>query len=235
MGEAVNMQIIARIHSDFKTKFGIPRQSGLVEELRATVVFEEEYRDPNAVRGLEDFTHIWLIWQFSASLQSGWSPTVRPPRLGGNARMGVFATRSPFRPSPIGLSSVRLDRVELDPKLGPVLYVAGADLMDGTPILDIKPYVPDVDSHPEAGRGFTASHRDYQLKVEFPPELLEKIPDGRREALLGVLEQDPRPSYQTDENRRYGLSFAGFDVRFQVAERTLTVVEVVRASEKNTP
>ena len=223
----VTMQVVARIRSDFKTKFGIPRQAGLVEELEADIVFEELYRDPNAVRGMEGFSHLWLIWQFSEAVRSGWSPTVKPPRLGGNTRMGVFATRSPFRPSPIGLSCVRLKEIRLDPQLGPVIRVAGADLMDGTPILDIKPYVPYADSHPDALEGFTSRNQDYTVTVDFPEKLLAQIPQNRRAALLGVLAQDPRPSYQTDPSRSYGLTFAGFDVRFRVADGILTVFEVV--------
>lgn len=223
----VAMQVVARIHTDFKTKFGIPRQSGLVQELQAKIIFEEPYRDPNAVRGIEGFTHLWLVWQFSEAVRKGWSPTVKPPRLGGNTRMGVFATRSPFRPSPVGLSCVRLERVELDPVLGPVLHVSGADLMDGTPILDIKPYVPYADAHPEASAGFTDQNQNYQLNVEFPTELLEKIPEDRRAGLLGVLAQDPRPSYQEDPERAYGMNFAGLDVRFRVQDNVLHVFDVV--------
>ena len=223
----VETTVIARIHSDFPTKFGIPRQSGLVGSLRAKIVFEEEYRDANAVRGLEEFSHIWLIWQFSAAVRSSWSPTVKPPRLGGNTRLGVFATRSPFRPSPIGLSCVRLESVTFDEKLGPVLTVSGADLMDGTPILDIKPYIPYADCHPDATEGFTAQNRDYTLSVEFPETLLMRIPEERREALCGVLAQDPRPSYQDDPDRVYGMAFAGFDIRFRVRGNVLTVTEVV--------
>lgn len=228
----VTMQVVARIHTDFKTKFGIPRQSGLVQALQAKIIFEEPYRDPNAVRGIEDFSHLWLIWQFSEAVRKGWSPTVKPPRLGGNTRMGVFATRSPFRPSPVGLSCVRLERVELDPELGPVLHVSGADLMDGTPILDIKPYVPYADSHPDASEGFTSQNRDYQLKVEFPEVLLHKIPADRCDGLLGVLAQDPRPSYQDDPERNYGMTFAGFDVRFRVQGDILTVFDVVNICDE---
>ena len=212
----IPMHIIARIRSDFPTKFGIPRQSGLVEDLRATVVFEPEYRNPDALRGLEGFSHIWLIWQFSQAVRDGWSPTVRPPRLGGNTRMGVFATRSPFRPNPIGLSCVRLVGMEKDPELGHVLVVAGADLMDGTPILDIKPYLPYADSHPEALGGFTGNVGGKVLEVEFPPELLSQVPEDKREALIGVLSRDPRPSYQHDPERVYGMAFAGLEVRFSV-------------------
>lgn len=223
--EQLTMHIIANIHSDFPTKFGIPRQSGLVEELTAKIVFTPDYRVPEAVRGLEDFSHIWLIWQFSKAVREHWSPTVRPPRLGGNTRMGVFATRSPFRPNAIGLSCVRLLKVEPNTPEGPVLTVAGADLMDGTPILDIKPYIPYADCQPEATGGFTDTAGDYLLKVEFPPELLERVPEDRREALIGVLSHDPRPSYQRNAERVYGMEFAGVNVRFKVAEDVLTVVD----------
>ena len=212
----IPLHIIARIRSDFPTKFGIPRQSGLVEELKARVVFEPDYRNPDALRGLEEFSHLWLIWQFSQAVRENWSPTVRPPRLGGNARMGVFATRSPFRPNPIGLSCVRLVGIEKDPELGHVLVVAGADLMDGTPILDIKPYLPYADSHPEALGGFTGNVGGKVLEVDFPPELLERVPEDKREALIGVLSRNPRPSYQHDPERVYGMAFAGLEVRFSV-------------------
>ena len=223
--EQLTMHIIANIHSDFPTKFGIPRQSGLVEELTAKIVFTPDYRAPEAVRGLEDFSHIWLIWQFSKAVRENWSPTVRPPRLGGNTRMGVFATRSPFRPNAIGLSCVRLLKVEPNTPEGPVLTVAGADLMDGTPILDIKPYIPYADCQPEATGGFTDTAGDFLLKVEFPPELLSLVPEDRREALIGVLRHDPRPSYQRNAERVYGMEFAGVNVRFKVAEEVLTVVD----------
>ena len=226
------MHVVARIRSDFPAKFGIPRQSGLVEELRAAVVFEPEYRDPAALRGLEGFTHIWLIWQFSENLREGWSPTVRPPRLGGNERMGVFATRSPFRPNPIGLSCVRLLGVEQDRDLGPVLAVAGADLMDGTPILDVKPYIPYADSHPEASGGFTGNSGGPTLAVVFPPDLLERVPEGKRAALTGVLARDPRPPYQHDPDRVYGMAFAGLEVRFTVEGDTLTVTEAEPVGSK---
>ena len=224
--EQLTMHIIANIHSDFPTKFGIPRQSGLVEELTAKIVFTPDYRAPEAVRGLEDFSHIWLIWQFSKAVRENWSPTVRPPRLGGNTRMGVFATRSPFRPNAIGLSCVRLLKVEPNTPEGPVLTVAGADLMDGTPILDIKPYIPYADCQMEATGGFTDTAGDFLLKVEFPPELLSMVPEDRREALIGVLRHDPRPSYQRNAERVYGMEFAGVNVRFRVAGEVLTVVEV---------
>lgn len=224
--EQLTMHIIANIHSDFPTKFGIPRQSGLVEELTAKIVFTPDYRAPEAVRGLEDFSHIWLIWQFSKAVREHWSPTVRPPRLGGNTRMGVFATRSPFRPNAIGLSCVRLLKVEPNTPEGPVLTVAGADLMDGTPILDIKPYIPYADCQMEATGGFTDTAGEFLLKVEFPPELLSMVPEDRREALIGVLRHDPRPSYQRKPERVYGMEFAGWNIRFRVAEDVLTVVEV---------
>lgn len=207
----VTMDVIARVQSDFSGKFGIPRQSGLVPELRARVVFEPAYRNPDMLRGLEGFSHLWLIWNFSAN--EGWSPTVRPPRLGGNQRMGVFATRSPFRPNPVGLSCVRLVEVQPNTPEGPVLVIAGADLLDGTPVFDIKPYVPYADSHPEALGGFTVGAGDFLLEVDFPPALLEQIPEHLRAGLLGVLAHDPRPSYQHDPARIYGLTFGGFNIR----------------------
>ena len=224
----MDMRPIARIRSDFSEKFGIPRQSGLVEELTATVVFEPEFRDPAALRGLEGFSRVWLIWEFSQAIREGWSPTVRPPRLGGNRRLGVFATRSPFRPNPIGLSCVRLEGVEWDTPDGPALIVSGADLVDGTPILDIKPYVPYADCRPEAKGGFAAAAPEGALAVDIPPDLLERVPEDRRAALLGVLAQDPRPSYQDDPGRVYGFGFAGLEVRFRVEEGTLTVVDVLK-------
>jgi len=222
------MKIIAHIHSDFPSKFGIPRQSGLVDSLKSMVVFEPEYRNPDALRGLEGFSHIWLIWEFSEAVRDTWSPTVRPPRLGGNKRLGVFATRSPFRPNAIGLSSVKLDSIEIHPEFGMVLCVSGADLMDQTPIFDIKPYIPYTDSHPDAIGGFTESANDYLLNVDFPDQLLGMIPESRREALLDVLAHDPRPSYQNDSMRVYGFEFAGFDVRFSVNNGVLTVCEIVK-------
>lgn len=224
--ETVNIQIIARMRSDFSTKFGIPRQSGLVEELRSTIVFEPEFRNPDALRGIEGYSHLWLIWQFSEAVRQGWSPTVRPPRLGGNTRMGVFATRSPFRPNSLGLSSVRLIGVEQTPDLGTVLHVAGADLMDGTPIFDIKPYIPYGDCHPEATGGFTDTAGDFLLQVDFPPVLLALLPEDKQAAAIGVLSHDPRPSYQRSPDRVYGLTFGGVDIRFIVIEDTLHVKEV---------
>ena len=227
--ENVNIQVIAQMHSDFATKFGIPRQSGLVEELRSTIVFEPEFRNPDALRGIEDVSHLWIIWQFSEAVRQGWSPTVRPPRLGGNTRMGVFATRSPFRPNNLGLSSVRLLGVEHTAEFGTVLHVGGADLMDGTPIFDIKPYIPYGDCHVDATGGFTDTAGEFLLKVDFPAELLSILPEDKREAAVGVLSHDPRPSYQRKPDRIYGLTFAGHDIRFKVSEDVLTVVEVTKA------
>ena len=221
------MEPIAHIRSDFATKFGVPRQAGLVEELRAAVVFESPYRVPEALRGIEGFSHLWLIWEFSQARREGWSPTVRPPRLGGNQRVGVFATRSPFRPNPIGLSCVGLVGVELDTAQGPLLHVSGADLVDGTPILDIKPYLPYADCRPGAAGGF-AGEAPAELAVDFPRKLLDRVPPDRREALTGVLAQDPRPSYQDDPRRVYGFGFAGLEVRFTVENGVLTVVDIVR-------
>ena len=217
---------IGHMVSDFSEKFGIPRQSGLVEELESLVVFEPEWRDENALRGIEGFSHVWLIWEFSQARREGWSPTVRPPRLGGNQRMGVFATRSPFRPNPLGLSCVRLLGVEKHPGYGTVLRVGGADLLDGTPIYDVKPYLPQADCHPEALGGFAESTPWHGLEVEMPSELLAKVPADKRRALLAVLAQDPRPSYQADPTRVYGMSFASLQIKFQVQDGILKVVDV---------
>lgn len=222
----VPMEIIARIRTDFPEKFGIPRQSGLVSELRGTVVFEPKYRNPDALRGIEGFSHLWLLWQFSEAIRAVWQPTVRPPRLGGNTPMGVFATRSPFRPNPIGLSSVRLLGVEKTETHGTVLRVGGADLMDGTPIYDIKPYLPYTDCHPDAEGGFAEPLREHSLTVTFPEELLERLPTDRRQAALALLAQDPRPAYQHDPERIYGLFFAGLNISFRVNGTELTVVAV---------
>ena len=224
----VTIQAIARMHSDFSTKFGIPRQSGLVQELQSTIVFEPEFRNNDALRGIEDYSHLWLIWQFSEAVRAGWSPTVRPPRLGGNVRMGVFATRSPFRPNNLALSCVKLLSVEQTAEFGTVLHVGGADLMDGTPIFDIKPYIPYADCHTEATGGFTTQADDYLLEVNFPALLLEQLPKEKQAAAIGVLSHDPRPSYQKDADRVYGLSFAGCDIRFRVEEKVLTVVDVLK-------
>ena len=226
--DAVNIQIIARMKSDFPTKFGIPRQSGLVEDLHSTIIFEPSFRNPDALRGIEEFSHLWIIWQFSEAVRQEWTPTVRPPRLGGNTRMGVFATRSPFRPNSLGMSCVRLIGVEHTKDNGTVLHVAGADLMDGTPIFDIKPYIPYSDCHMNATGGFTDSADDFLLEVNFPAELLISIPEEKRKALLGVLSHDPRPSYQRTPDRIYGLSFAGFDIRFTVKNTILSVKEVTK-------
>jgi len=211
------LHVIAHIHSDFPTKFGVPRQSGLVDSLRAAIVFTPEYRNPDALRGLEGFSHLWLIWQFHQAVRPNWSPTVRPPRLGGNERMGVFATRSPFRPNALGLSAVRLAAMEDRPGLGRVLIVAGADLMDGTPILDIKPYLPYADCIPEAAGGFAGSDSGKTLEVDIPPYWLAQVPEEKRAALTGVLARDPRPPYQNDPERVYGMAFAGLEVKFTVS------------------
>jgi len=220
------MDHIAYIQSDFPNKFGIPRQSGLVDSLRSRVVFTPEYRNPDALRGIEGFSHLWLIWEFSESVGKPWSPTVRPPRLGGNTRLGVFATRSPFRPNPIGLSCVRLVGVE-QTKDGPTLVIAGADLMDGTPIYDIKPYIPYADCQTDALGGFTTNAADYLLAVDFPETELSKLPADKRQTALDLLSHDPRPSYQKDPDRIYGMSFAGRNIRFRVEENTLIVLEVL--------
>lgn len=220
------MEPIAHMQSDFPSKFGIPRQAGLVWALRGSVIFAPAYRNPEALRGVEGFSHLWLLWEFSQSRRADWSPTVRPPRLGGNARMGVFATRSPFRPNPIGLSCVRLERVEWGTPQGPVLHVAGADLMDGTPIYDIKPYLPYADCHPEATQGFLPPEGRPLLRVELPPALLARVPQQVRPALEGVLAQDPRPAYQDDPERVYGYGFAGLEVRFTVRAGVLRVEDI---------
>ena len=222
----IKMNIIARMKSDFPTKFGIPRQSGLIEDLQSTIIFEPSYRNPDALRGLEEYSHLWIIWQFSKAVREEWSPTVRPPRLGGNTRMGVFATRSPFRPNAIGLSCVKIVGLEQTKNYGTVIHVSGADLMDGTPILDIKPYLPYADSQPDAVGGFTTTAPGLCLQVSISQENLEKIAEDKRDALLGVLSHDPRPTYQQDSDRVYGLSFSDYNVRFTVKEDILTVVDI---------
>ena len=224
--ETYELKVIARIHTDLPEKFGLPRQSGLIPELRGRIVFEPEYRSADAVRGVEGYSHLWLIWQFSKAVRDTWSPLVRPPRLGGNEKMGVFATRSPFRPNAIGLSSVELERVELDRELGPVIYVCGVDLMDGTPIFDIKPYLAYADSHPDAVGGWTDVVERKYLQVECREELLEKVHPAQHKALLAVLANDPRPRYQDDPQRIYGLTFAQWNVKFRVEGETLHVTEV---------
>ena len=220
------MKVIAHIHTEFPTKFGIPRQSGIIETLHGTVIFEPEYRNAEAVRGLDEFSHLWLLWEFSEAKRDTWSPTVRPPRLGGNVRKGVFATRSPFRPNPIGLSSVQLEKIEMDAKLGPVLHVSGADLMDGTPIYDIKPYITYTDSHPEAVCGFAGKPAEYLLEVVFPEELRLGIPEKQQESLTAILAHDPRPQYQDDPNRVYGIAFGDYEVKFRVDGDKVIVMEV---------
>lgn len=227
------MKIIAHIQTDFPDKFGIPRQSGIIEELKGKIVFEPEYRRAEAVRGLEEFSHIWLLWEFSKIGERQWSATVRPPRLGGNKRIGVFATRSPFRPNNIGLSCVRLTRIEEDKKQGIVLHVQGADLMDGTPIYDIKPYIPFTDCHPEASEGYTREARAHKLTVDFPKELLELYPTEKREAVIEILELDPRPAYIQDSERIYGMSYAGLDIQFQVDGERLTVIKILSCADIN--
>lgn len=224
--DTYELKVIARIHTDLPEKFGLPRQSGLIPELRGRIIFEPEYRNADAVRGVEDFSHLWLIWQFSEAVRQDWSPTVRPPRLGGNTRLGVFATRSPFRPNSLGLSCVKLLGIE-QTKDGTVLHISGADLMDGTPIFDIKPYIPYADAHPDAVGGFTDTAGEFLLQVDFPADLLSLLPEAKRAAAIGVLSHDPRPSYQRKPGRVYGLPFAGFDIRFTVEEDRLTVCEVV--------
>ncbi|MCE5206572.1 MAG: tRNA (N6-threonylcarbamoyladenosine(37)-N6)-methyltransferase TrmO [Porphyromonadaceae bacterium] len=223
------MKTIAHIHTDFNTKFGIPRQSGLVESLKGQIVFEPHYRNIEALRGLDGFSHIWLIWKFSEAVREEWSPLVRPPRLGGNKKVGVFATRSPFRPNPIGLSSVRLERIEWQTPKGPVLHVLGADLMNGTPIFDIKPYITYADSHPDAVSGFTEPIGEHRLQVVLPEGLLPDIPESLHTPLEEVLANDPRPSYQDDPERVYGITFAGMNIRFMVNGQKLTVIDVIQS------
>ena len=223
------MKIIARIKSEFPEKFGIPRQSGLVSSLKAQIIFEEEYRNLDAVRGLDEFSHLWIIWQFSKAVRDTWSPTVRPPRLGGNKRIGVFATRSPFRPNAIGLSSVKIEKIDLDGQNAPVIHVSGADLMDGTPIFDIKPYLAYTDAHPDAVGGFTENVADRRLKVEFDGELINSVPDEIKTALTDLLAEDPRPSYQNDSKRVYGLSFSGYEIGFTVDKKTLKVIKLEKS------
>lgn len=220
------MKPIAHIHTDFKTKFGIPRQAGVVPDTVGEIVFLPAFRNPDALRGLDGFSHLWLLWEFSEAKREGFTPTVRPPRLGGNIRMGVFATRSPFRPNPIGLSSVKLERIDLEDPRGPVIYVRGADLLDGTPIYDIKPYLAYTDSHPDATDGFAGPVRDTRLEVIFPEELRSRLPEEKRGVAVALLSEDPRPHYQSDDTRIYGMPFAGFDIRFTVKGDTLTVIDI---------
>lgn len=221
------MKEIAHIETDFAEKFGIPRQSGLIEETKARIIFEPEYRTWDAFKGLEQYSHIWILWKFSKAVRKNWSATVKPPRLGGNKRVGVFATRSPFRPNPIGLSSVKLEKIELDEKLGTVLHVLGADLMNGTPIYDIKPYLAYTDSHPDAVGGFSDCVRDYKLCVDFPKELQERFNKEFVTCVTKIIEQDPRPSYIEDEQRIYGVSYAGHNIRFKVVHNIATILEIM--------
>ena len=225
------LKIIARIHTDFPSKFGIPRQSGLADT-HGFIIFEPKFRNPDSIKGIEEYSRLWLLWEFSENKREAWNPMVRPPRLGGNKRVGVFASRSPFRPNPIGLSCVELERVEAETPKGPILYIKGADLMDGTPIYDIKPYLPYVDAYPQAAAGFEDRVRDECLTVEFPEELLKRVPAEKREALRQILAQDPRPSYQEDPERMYGMEYAGFEIRFQVEERRLAVRDVYAKADR---
>lgn len=226
--EPIQLNIIANIRNDFTAKFGIPRQSGLVPQVVSKIVFTPAYRNAEALRGLEGYSHLWLIWHFSEFQNEGWSPTVRPPRLGGNTRMGVFATRSPNRPNPIGLSSVKIERIDLSTPEGPVIYVSGADLLDGTPIFDIKPYLPYTDAHPEAQGGFAFQPGQGAVEVECDEALLSILPQEKQEGLLALLREDPRPGYTDDPARIFGMEYAGFDIRFKVAENTLKVIEIAR-------
>lgn len=220
------MKIIAKIHTDFKEKFGIPRQSGIANELIGKIVFEPEYRRKEALVGIEGYSHLWLIWQFSEAIREGWSPTVRPPRLGGNKRVGVFATRSPYRPNPIGLSSVKLEKIDYTDAEAPVIYVRGADILDGTPIYDIKPYLAYTDSHPDAKSGFADDVMDYKIEVAFPDILLQKIDECERESLIKILEHDPRPSYKKECEKEYGMRFSDYEIFFSVSDGKLTVTRV---------
>lgn len=222
------MKIIAKIKTDMPDKFGVPRQSGIVEELTGKIIFEPEYRVREAVRGLEEFSHLWVIWQFSENLRSSWSPTVRPPRLGGEIRKGVFATRSPFRPNPIGLSCVKIEKIEFTKELGPVISVSGVDMTDDTPIYDIKPYITYTDSRPDAKQSFAGDFIDYGLKVDFPEKLLSLIPDEKQAGIIGILKHDPRPAYQDSPERVYGVRYLDFDVHFKVKDNILTVIDIVK-------
>ena len=222
------MKIIAKIKTDMPDKFGVPRQSGIVEELTGKIIFEPEYRVREAVRGLEEFSHLWIIWQFSENLRSSWSPTVRPPRLGGEIRKGVFATRSPFRPNPIGLSCVKIEKIEFTKELGPVISVSGVDMTDDTPIYDIKPYITYTDSRPDAKQSFAGDFIDYGLKVDFPEKLLSLIPDEKQAGIIGILRHDPRPAYQDSPDRVYGVRYLDFDVHFKVKDNMLTVIDIVK-------
>jgi len=228
MNEQISMQVIAHIRNDFIAKFGVPRQSGIVDSLTSVIVLEPEFRNPDVYRGLDGYSHLWLLWQFSQAERDGWSATVRPPKLGGNTRIGVFASRSPFRPNRIGLSSVKVERLELNSPEGPLLYVSGADLMNGTPILDIKPYLPYTDSHPDALGGYAVTPEEHQLAVTIPPALLEIIPQEMQQGIYDLLAQDPRPGYQNISDRVYGLTIGDFDIRFSVKDQQLTVLDIIK-------
>jgi len=227
----MELKVIARIHTEFPDKFGIPRQSGLVPSLRGEIVFEPEFRTMDAVRGLEEFSHIWLLWEFSKAKKDGYALTVTPPRLGGKVRKGVFATRAPYRPNPIGLSSVRLEEVYYDNKRGPVLVVSGADLLTGTPIYDIKPYLPYADAHPDAKGSFGEEHKEDEIEMVFPETLLNRLPEHLHESVQAVLRQDPRAAYNKKADYVYGMSFAGYDIRFTVEEEVLMVKDVIEATD----
>lgn len=226
------MKAIAHIYTEFPEKFGIPRQSGLVESLKGKIIFEPEYRVAEAVRGLEEYSHIWLLWEFSEAAKEKWSPTVRPPRLGGNKRVGVFATRSPFRPNPIGLSSVRLEKIEIDERLGPVLWVSGIDMLDGTPVYDIKPYLAYCDSHPEAECGFADRVKSHALLVTYEEDAVKGIEDMCLQTICEVLAQDPRTAYVTEEDREWGLAYAGYNIRFKVKENVLCIIGIEKIKDE---
>ncbi len=228
MRDDITLNIIARIRTDFPEKFGIPRQSGLIKELKGRIVFEPEYRDVSALRGIEGYSHLWLIWKFSEAVSDKWSPTVRPPRLGGNKRVGVFATRSPYRPNPIGLSSVKIERIIESSPDGPIIEVTGADMLDGTPIYDIKPYIPYTDCHTEALGGFAEEVFENSLELDFPFELQKLFPKEKLSSLKEILESDPRPAYKEDSDRVYGFSFSGYEIKFAVSNNILTVKELIK-------
>lgn len=220
------MKQIATVYTDFPTKFGVPRQSGLIEELKGKIIFEPKYRQPEAFKGLEEYSHIWVLWEFSLAERADWSATVKPPRLGGKTHMGVFATRSPFRPNPIGLSCVKLNGIEFTEKYGPILHISGIDMVDKTPVYDIKPYLPYADAYPQARGGFGETVKDYELEVEFGEAFLERIPEEKRQGAIKFLQQDPRPSHQNQPERVYKIAYAGWDIHFTVREGRLTVVDV---------
>lgn len=228
MAEEFNIKPIAHIYTDFPEKFGIPRQSGLIDELKGKIVFEKEFRSPEALKELDGFSHIWLIWQFSECINSKWSPTVRPPRLGGNKRVGVFASRSPFRPNSLGLSCVKIEKIDLECENAPEIIVSGIDMMNGTPIFDIKPYIPVADLKQDATEGYTAQTRTYEIDVKYDDEILSIIPEEKRQGLIELMKNDPRPSYCDENGKEYGLCFAGFNVKFIYENNSLTITEIER-------